>query len=392
MTCLQTALEAHSLGLPICLIPAGEKGPKDTNWHTKRFTREQIESRFKKSPKQNVGLILGSLSGVIDVEGEAAESEAGLKELFGGEIPATPSWASTRGTHRLFKYDPRLEAIDKASFKYAAGTPKEVEFRLGCGKKGAQSLLPPSKTDKKARTWIVAFDQPVAALPDAVIEKLLPAAAPPESKTYSGKAKLGTPGGEFNTSADWAGLLEPHGWVKVGACGDTVHWRRPGKSEGISATTGFCKSPAGYDLFYVFSSNAPPFQAGKAYSRSAVYTFLDHNGDFKAAAAALREAGFGQKKRTIASVLVDMVQGELFHTPGDEAYATVPVGDHKETMKVESKAFKSYLGHLFYTLTGGAPSLKALSEAVNVLSAKGRYEGPSIEVFTRIAHRDGFVY
>jgi hypothetical protein len=396
-TCRQTALKFHEMGLPICFVPPGEKGPKDSGWQKKRFTREELERRFKRGPKQNVGLILGPDS-LIDVEGDAPESEAGLKELFGGEIPVTPSWGSTRGVHRLFKYDPRLEVIGKAVVKYAKGTPKEVEFRLGCGEKGAQSLLPPSRTDRKTRKWIVPLDEkhPPARLPQHVIDKLLELSAPPKPKTYSGKAKLGTPGGDFNTSAEWPGLLEPHGWVCTGISDETTHWRRPGKATGISATTGFCKSPNGYDLFYNFSSNAPPFESGKAYSRFAVYALLEHGGDFKEAAKALRKAGYGETpKSNIASRLVTQLaetEAELFHTPGGEAYATVMVDDHRETLKVESKPFKSYLSYAYYKKTGNAPSSKALSEALNVITAQAEHDGPSIDVFTRVAAKDHCIY
>src|SRR5262249_24234286 len=52
----------------------------------------------------------------------------------------------------------------------------------------------------------------------------------------------------------------------------------------------------------VFSSNADPFEGpsgGKpctCYCRFAVYTFLNHGGDFKAAAQALYEQGYGTRR------------------------------------------------------------------------------------------------
>jgi len=44
---------------------------------------------------------------------------------------------------------------------------------------------------------------------------------------------------------------------------------------------------------YVFSSNAAPFEPGKAYGPFAVYALLEHHGDFAAAARALRAEGYG---------------------------------------------------------------------------------------------------
>jgi len=47
------------------------------------------------------------------------------------------------------------------------------------------------------------------------------------------------------------------------------------------------------EVFYVFSSNAAPFEPG-AYSPFNAYTILEHNGDFTAAANALLDQGFGK--------------------------------------------------------------------------------------------------
>src|SRR5262249_53166612 len=72
-----------------------------------------------------------------------------------------------------------------------------------------------------------------------------------------------------------------------------IYWRRPGKEKGHSATTGHCKSKNGWELFFCFTSNGGCFESGKPYSKFAVYTLLNHNGDFKSAAADLRKLGYG---------------------------------------------------------------------------------------------------
>jgi putative DNA primase/helicase len=97
------------------------------------------------------------------------------------------------------------------------------------------------------------------------------------------------PGDDFNRRADWAEVLEPHGWRWVRrSCGED-YWRRPGKEKGTSATTNF----AGSDLLYVFSSNAYPFEEGTAYTKFHAYAILEHGGDFHAAARALAGLGYG---------------------------------------------------------------------------------------------------
>jgi hypothetical protein len=94
-----------------------------------------------------------------------------------------------------------------------------------------------------------------------------------------------SPGDAFNAAATWEDLLLPAGWVKTHTAGPLSFWRRPGKEIGTSATTGVVSS-AGTELFCVFSSNAHPFDGPangrpcSSYSKFAVYTILNHEGDY----------------------------------------------------------------------------------------------------------------
>jgi putative DNA primase/helicase len=93
------------------------------------------------------------------------------------------------------------------------------------------------------------------------------------------------PGDQFNEQTSWQEILEPAGWECVSS-GDEERWRRPGKDhQGCSATTNY----NGSDLLYVFSSNAEPFEPDMGYSKFAAFALLEHGGNFKAAARALRK-------------------------------------------------------------------------------------------------------
>jgi len=100
-----------------------------------------------------------------------------------------------------------------------------------------------------------------------------------------GPDNAGRPGDDFNTSGDLRAVLQQYGWT-LAKPGENEYWRRPGKTSGWSATL---KDR----VFYVFSSNAAPFEANKAYSPFSVYTLLSHDGDFEQAARYLRLSGFG---------------------------------------------------------------------------------------------------
>jgi hypothetical protein len=111
-----------------------------------------------------------------------------------------------------------------------------------------------------------------------------------------------SPGDDYNRRASWDEILLPAGWTIVGTRGGITSWRRPGKSIGVSGTTGV-KSSAGNELFCCFSTNAYPFEGPtggrccSSYSKFAAFAVLNHQGDFSAAAKELRAKGFGSSSK-----------------------------------------------------------------------------------------------
>jgi hypothetical protein len=110
---------------------------------------------------------------------------------------------------------------------------------------------------------------------------------PAKQSKPNGSSQSEKPGEDFNLRGDFKALLEAEGWEHVRTDGENELWRRPGK-------TGFNWSASIKGRqFYVFSSNAAPFESETCYSPFGVYAHLKHNGDFAAAARALREQGYG---------------------------------------------------------------------------------------------------
>ncbi len=110
------------------------------------------------------------------------------------------------------------------------------------------------------------------------------------------------PGDDFNARGDIHGLLTDAGWQFCGTKPDgNEQWTRPGKDprNGVSATY---KDGS----FYVFSSNAAPFEPNVKYSPFAVYATLRHNGDFTAAASALHTQGYGKAKEPTLGVTFNL--------------------------------------------------------------------------------------
>ena len=102
------------------------------------------------------------------------------------------------------------------------------------------------------------------------------------------------PGDDYNERATWEEILA--GWKKGKRVGDRQHWTRPGKGKGTSATTTDT-------VLCCFSSSAglPVFDSAagaNALSKFATFAHQRHRGDYAAAAADLRAAGYGDTRDT----------------------------------------------------------------------------------------------
>lgn len=104
----------------------------------------------------------------------------------------------------------------------------------------------------------------------------------------AGRTAGGTiqPGEDYAGRTSWEEVL--NGWTMVYSHGGAQLWRRPGKSEGWSASV----NHGGGDSLFVFSTSTP-FKPRTYYSKFGAYAQLEHGGDFQAATRALSRAGYG---------------------------------------------------------------------------------------------------
>jgi hypothetical protein len=83
---------------------------------------------------------------------------------------------------------------------------------------------------------------------------------------------------------------------------------------------------------------------------------------------------------------------EFFHTQSGDTYASIPVGDHRENWPVNSKSFREWLQRQSWKEMESTVSTQALNEVVNTCSARAKFDGPELPVFTRIAQLEGKMY
>lgn len=100
------------------------------------------------------------------------------------------------------------------------------------------------------------------------------------------------------------------------------------------------------------------------------------------------------RKESQAQILIQIAQStELFHSPAAECFAAMAVDGHKECWPIRSKAFKKWLCREYFRETEGkAPNNEALQNALNVIEAQATFDGPEVQVYTRIAEADGKIY
>jgi hypothetical protein len=257
------------------------------------------------------------------------------KELLDGlNLPLTVEWRTPRGGQLLFQ-NHRLLAHLKA--KTMAGP---LEVRRG---RTAHSLIPPSG----GRAWVHSpLDTPVANLPDHVakgIMRLIP--VKPTRPARVKAASLGptsTVLNDFNHNGpDWFSDELLRGWEVVGTQGELTHVRRPagaaGATDNMSGSVGLRSKANGWELLYVFTTNAPPFEPEQTYTKSAVYALLQCGGDYAEAARQLKAKGYGPKPLAEAAKRNGGAEGEKSWSFGTAAAAAATLRDMGHTLTLPAE-------------------------------------------------------
>lgn len=179
--------------------------------------------------------------------------------------------------------------------------PDDEELHLHCYHSCVEYMLAygleadPSGKDV-ARLCFLSYDPSVYFNPDAY---QLPICAPGQMEEPSKgvTAKGDRIGDRYNAAPGIfersSALLTQHGWKKGGQNNQGTYFTRPNKECGVS---GLLREDGS---FYCFTDNASPLAPSRNYDTFALYTTLDHSGDFSAAAKALVEE-FGDPNQHIS--------------------------------------------------------------------------------------------
>ena len=323
---LLTALEFANEG--ICVVPVatdGSKRPAIASWKQYQETMpttSELMTWF--AGAEGVGVICGKVSGnleMLELEGRAVADKihldlkemannAGLSDVWdrinNGYVEMTPSG----GIHWLY----RIQGIVPGNTKLARrpGENGNIDVLAETRGEGGFVIVAPSggTCHPSGGSWkmLVGSATTIPTLTVAERDQLhklfetFDSVPKVEFVTEELAAKGGnlTPGDDYNSKVTWDQILEPLGWKKLYTNKSGVtSWRRPGKSEGISATT----NHAGNDKFFVFSTSTQ-FESERSLSKFAVFTIVEHQGNFSEAAKVLRGQGYGEQKKELQTLEV----------------------------------------------------------------------------------------
>lgn len=93
----------------------------------------------------------------------------------------------------------------------------------------------------------------------------------------------------------------------------------------------------------------------------------------------------GRDSQATQLVALALAAAELFHDPGQETYAGLTVGTHREVWPTGSTGFRRWLLWRFYQAHQKAPTPEAVKTAIQTLGAKAQFEGICRPVYLRVA-------
>jgi hypothetical protein len=351
----------------ISVVPVADDGSKRPALSWQRY-QEQLPSSDEvlawfNNDVQGIGVITGAVSGnleMLELEGRAVAqkmhleiaeiaSSSGLSDLWNrlnsGYVEMTPSG----GLHWLYRVNETIGGNTKLARK--PGENGGVDVWAETRSEGGFTITAPSggPTHPSGGSWVLIGGS-IETIPHismserAALHNIfamfdeMPKAESIQQEVVAKHDGVLTAGDDYNTRTTWEELLAPLGWTVVYRKGEATVWRRPGKSEGISATTNF----NGNDKFYVFSTSTQ-FEAETSYSKFAFYATIKHNGDFKAAANDLRNQGYGAQSLNSFDLNNQLMPTSALDAP------TKPSINQDEESSWKPIALKDYYDGLFAT-------------------------------------------
>ena len=330
-----SARELHDAGL--CVLPIKADGSKKpaVSWmqyKVNRTTPADHDKWFGGGRPAGIAVVYGAVSGnveMIEFEGRAIDLLDGVTEVMeasglgkawsailsgwvtespsggrhfrvrveGGDVPGNRKLASRLAEEHEYTDEERQRLREKPNSRIIR---VEIETRG----EGGYGLVEPSggSVHASGKPYVRLAGGPDsiptvdADVMDAIrtvcrmFDKLPVSEAPKTAPKQQEPLPDGglRPGEDYEARADWADILRST-FRPIITRGNTTYWGWADGVGGVKATTG--RDPE-KDRLWVFATGSE-FQADTPYSKFGAYALLEHGGDYKAAASALRRQGYG---------------------------------------------------------------------------------------------------
>lgn len=369
---------------PLRIREDGTKAPLGDweEYQQRRATREEVLSWGAMS---GLGIVCGAVSGnleMLELEARAvaegyqerfmaAIRDAGLFDLWRRVAVGYTEMTPSGGLHFLYRCDQpvsgnlKLARRPETDEELEARKPDANDLKRGFKKKrpvvlvetrgeGGQTVVAPSngRTHPTGRPWAMMSGGPrtLATITTAERESLLAVARSvddmPAATVHAREAQVVASSGISGRT--WESILVPAGWGWLYEKDFTDYWCRPGKADGVSATS---REDGG---LFVFSSSTD-FETEVAYSKAAAIAVLEGGMDGR---DALATYGTAQEAYRAAEEAM-LAQFSQLDPPGaqtpaegnppddNDAAAPPPVtggavrmrGDNREPLNVTSSAY-----------------------------------------------------
>jgi hypothetical protein len=381
----ELVLSYYALGLRPVFWPAhgDAKGPTEKGWPDTRTTIHDFHDGDRVGLLTGIEISPGKCFHDVDVDWKPGSPIAVAL------LPPTRFVYGRDGKrHSHFGY---TLPVALPSRVYADPTDKItlIEFRgtTQTGAIGRQSMCPPSVWSKDGKREPLTFhreDRSIDHIDNAIV---LPHRVALSAVGMLIAKHLGTHGFGHETRLAWAGFL-----LRLGVATDDLI------TMGESIST-YCDNREVHDVRTVVECTAKRLEPGsKEVSGSRVLAkILGKDGKLIVTTiqgwlGAKVEDTEKLRGRSSATKLINLVlegsSTELFATPTGDLYATVPIGDHRETLPLTDRTFKQWLAHAYFTSTRTGATNGALTDAITTLGGVARDSSTQHEVYTRVATFD----
>ena len=132
----------------------------------------------------------------------------------------------------------------------------------------------------------------------------------------------------------------------------------------------------------------------KGHTAKELFQIIENTKPFKASDLEPQQPDKNSKnKETPSQIALRLFEDvELFHSSDEVGYASILVGEHIETYRLNQSGFRQFVNKTYYKSTKSILTKSTLGDVVDALEGKANFDGKTHDVFHRIARHENNIY